>query len=112
MRAGLRLGQADHADLGLGEHRGRHVRVVDLRRLAAEHGVGEGMAFADRNRRQSDAVGDVADRIDVRHRRLREFVDRDRAFLVELDAGGFEPEPFTFGRRPVANITLSTTTSS
>ena len=23
---------------------------------------------------------------------LREFVDRDRAVLVELDAGGFEPE--------------------
>ena len=49
-----------------------------LRRLAAEHGVGEGVALADRDRRQVDAVGDVADGVDVRHRGLREGVDRDR----------------------------------
>ena len=54
--------------------------------------VGEGVALADRDRRQRDPVGDVADRVDVRHRGLREFVDRDRAVLVELHAGGFETQ--------------------
>ena len=44
------------------------VDVIDLHRTLAEHGVGEGMALADRDRRQIDAMGDVADRIDVRHR--------------------------------------------
>ena len=65
LRARLGLGQADDADLRLGEHRGRHVGVIDLRRALAEHGVGEGMALADRDRRQVDAIGDVADRVDV-----------------------------------------------
>ena len=71
--ARLGFGEADDADLGLGEHRGRHFGVIDLDvGLLAEHGVGEGVAFADRDRRERDAVGDVADRIDVRHRGLRE----------------------------------------
>ena len=52
--ARLRLGQPDDADLRLGEHRGRHVGVVDLDRLAAEHRVGERMALADRDRRQRE----------------------------------------------------------
>ena len=34
--------------------------------------VGEGMALADRDRRERDAVGDVADRVDVRHVGLRD----------------------------------------
>ena len=38
--------------------------VVDHRRLAAEDRVGEGMALADRDRRQVDPVGDVADGVD------------------------------------------------
>ena len=87
--ARLGLGEADDADLGLGEHRGRHLGVIDLDRLVAEYGVGESMPLADRDRRKRDAVGDVADRIDVRHIGLREFVDRDRALVVQLDAGGF-----------------------
>ena len=40
---------------------------------------------------------------------LRIFVDRDAAVRRDLDADGFKPEPFTFGWRPVANITWSAT---
>ena len=63
-RLGLR--QADGADFGRREHRARHVLMVDGDRLAAEHVIGEGMALADRHRRQIDAVGDVADRVNRR----------------------------------------------
>ena len=69
--AGLCLGQADRADLRLGEHGGRDIGMVDRSRLVAEHGVGEGVPLADRDRREVDTVGDVADRVDVRHRSLR-----------------------------------------
>src|SRR5207244_4255647 len=51
LRARLRLGQAHGADLGLREHRRRDGGVIDLDRALAEHGVGEGMALADRDRR-------------------------------------------------------------
>ena len=93
-RAGLRLGQADHAHFGLGEHRGRHVGVIDRRRLAAEHGVGEGVPLADRDRRQVDPVGDVADRIDVRHARSARI--RSTAmppFLASATPAVVQPEP-------------------
>ena len=91
-RARLRLGHADRADLGLGKDRGRHVGVVDRDRLAAEYGVGEGVPLADRHRSEVDPVGDVADRVDVRHAGLRELVDRDAAVPRERDAGRLEPE--------------------
>ena len=91
--AGLRLGQADDADLRLGEHGGRHIGVIDRGRLAAEHSVGEGVTLADRNRRQVDPVGDVADRMDARRRGLRERIDRDAAVLGEPHAGRLETEP-------------------
>ena len=67
LRAGFQLGQPDRADFGLREHRGRDGRVIDLHGALAEHGVGKGVALADRDRRQVDAVGDVADGVDVRH---------------------------------------------
>ena len=81
LRARLRFGQADGADFGLREHRGRNGGVVDLNRALAEHGVGEGMALADRDRRQIDAMGDVADRIDVVDRGLGPAVDGDAAVV-------------------------------
>src|SRR5262249_49275542 len=61
---------------------------------------GEGMALADRDRRQRDAVGDVAHRIDLRHAGLRELVDRDRAGFRQLDAGLLEAKAFDV--RPAA----------
>ena len=90
--ARLRLGEADHADFRLGEHRGRHVGVVDRRRLAAEHRIGEGVALADGDRREVDAVGHVADRVDVGDGGLRIGVDGDAAVFGELHAGRFQAE--------------------
>ena len=42
--------------------------MVDRRRLAAVNRVGESVTLADRDRREIDAVGDVAHGIDVRNR--------------------------------------------
>ena len=64
-RARLRLGQADDAKFGFGEHRGRYIAVIDLGRLAAIDRVGESMPLADRDRREIDPVGDIADGVDV-----------------------------------------------
>ena len=64
--AGLRFGESDRADLGVGEYRRRHVAVIDRGRPAAEHGVGKSMALADRDRSEIDAVGNVADSVNVR----------------------------------------------
>ncbi len=79
LRARLGLGETDGADLRLREHRGRDVGVIHLHLALAEHGVGEGMALADRDRRQVEAMGDVADRVDAVDRALGEMVDRDAA---------------------------------
>src|SRR6185369_7565679 len=92
-RAGFSFRQADGADFGLREHRGRDGGVIDLDGALAEHGVGEGVALADRHRRQIGAVGDVADRIDVVDRGLRPAIDGDAAIgRVDGDAGFLEPE--------------------
>ena len=48
LRARLRFRQADGADLGLGEYRGRDIGMVDLDLALAEHRVGKGVALADR----------------------------------------------------------------
>jgi hypothetical protein len=59
------LGQSDGADLGGGEHAGRDQLVIDGGRLAAVQRVGEGMAFANGDGGEVDAVGDVANGVDV-----------------------------------------------
>ena len=41
------------------------IAMIGRPRLAAEHAVGEGVALADRDRRQVDAVGHVADGPDM-----------------------------------------------
>ncbi|RZM02449.1 MAG: hypothetical protein EOP68_21100, partial [Sphingomonas sp.] len=92
-RAGGVLVVADDADLRGREHRGRDQAVVDAGRLLAEHRVGEGVALADRDRREVGAIGDVADRVDRGHRGPRVGVDRDRAGGVGLDPNAVEAEP-------------------
>ena len=51
-RERLRLGEPDRADLRRGEDGGRDEAVIDRPGLAAEGRVGEGVALADRDRRQ------------------------------------------------------------
>src|SRR5947209_183508 len=63
--------------------------LVDLDRPLAEHGIGEPMALADRDRRKIEAMGDVTYCIDVRHRGLREMIDRDPAVLRTDGDPGF-----------------------
>ena len=65
LRPRLRLGEAHGADLGLREHGGRNIDVIDLDRPLAENRIGESVALTDRYRRQIEAMGDVADRIDM-----------------------------------------------
>ena len=76
----------------MAEHRRRDAVIIDLVRLVAEEGVGERLAFADRDRGQLDAVGDVADREDRRHDRAVVGIDLDLALVAELDARVFQPE--------------------
>ena len=93
LRAGFLLGQPDRADFGLREHRGRDRRMIDLHGALAEHGVGKGVALADRDGGQVDAVGDVADGVDVRHACLGPIVDRDAAVLrIDGDARVLQAE--------------------
>ena len=92
------------ADRRLAEHRRRHVHVVDRRRLAAEERRARGdMPLVDRDRRQVDAVGHVADRVDARHRCARELVDdRPRRSRRARRPPSSRPSSPVCGRRPVA----------
>src|SRR3546814_8178088 len=66
--ARLCLGHPDRTDRRMAEHRARHVDIIDDSRPAAEDAVGKGLPFADRDGGKLDAIGDVADRVDARHR--------------------------------------------
>src|SRR3974390_598826 len=66
--------------------------MIDDGGFAAEHGIGESVTFPDRNRREVDPIGDVADGVDARNGAARELVDRDAAALRNLHAGRFQPE--------------------
>ena len=97
-RARLRLGEADGADLRIGEHRGRHIGVVDRCRLAAEHRVGEGGALANGDRRKIDAVGHVADARRYWATLVREYSSTARPpFLAISTPASFSPISATFG---------------
>src|SRR5260370_668831 len=84
--ARLRFGQAVSADRRLAEYGRGYIGVVHLDRVVVKERLGDGTAFGDRDRRQIDPVGHVADRIDVRNTAARPFVDDDRAVLGGLDA--------------------------
>ena len=91
--AGLRLGQADRAQLRLGENGGRDDRVVDRERLVRIDGFGKGLAFADRNRRQRRPVRHIAHCVDALDIGLRIFVDQNLAIVAELHPCPVEAQP-------------------
>ena len=64
----FRFRQPDGTDFRLREYGARDVGVINPDLTLAEHRVGKGVALADRNRGQIEAMGDVADRIDAVHR--------------------------------------------
>uniref|UniRef100_A0A0N5A4J2 LigA n=1 Tax=Parastrongyloides trichosuri TaxID=131310 RepID=A0A0N5A4J2_PARTI len=96
--AGLGLGQADDADGRLAEHGCGDGFIVEPLRVVLEHRLMEGHALADGDGGQVHPVGDVADGPDVVGRSLGIFVDLDGAVLVQLDPGGFQPQPLDIGR--------------
>ena len=98
--AGARVGlrETDRADVRMREHRRRDVQVVDPPLGAAEQVVDQRHRLGERNRRQLDAIDDVADRIDPRHAGAVALVDDDRAVDVERDADRLEAEAGDVGR--------------
>src|SRR5258707_9412653 len=93
LRARLRLRQSHRADLGLGKHRSWSVDMVDLDRPLAKHRIRERVTLADRDRRQVEAMSDVADRVYIRRRGARESIDRQPAMArIDAEAAGLEPE--------------------
>jgi hypothetical protein len=60
--------------------------VIDRRRLAAEYGIGEGMALTNGNWRQINPVRHIADGVDVLRACARIFIDRDATVFCDFDA--------------------------
>ena len=91
--ARLRLGEADARDLGIRVDRPRHGRSS---RIAASCPVAFSAAISpSRNAgvRELPVAGDVARRVDVRHRRAAVGVGPDARARVERDARCLEPDP-------------------
>ena len=98
--AGLGFGQANGADFRLGEHRSRDQGVVGFHILAAEDSVGKGLAFADGDRRQVHAVGDIAHGIDIVGRGARIGIDLHGVMRRQINAGIFEAKVHDIGQAP------------
>src|SRR5262249_49416252 len=100
VEAGERLGDADRADRRMAEDGRWDGVVVDGRRVAAEYRLGEGLALADRHRRQVQAVGAVADGVDALDPALRVLVDHHGPVGTAGDAGLVEPDARRVGLAP------------
>ena len=64
----------------------------------AEDRIGEGLALADRHRRQCHTIGDIADRIDRRNGAARVGIHADFALRPQRHTGLSKAEPFRRGR--------------
>ncbi len=85
----FRLGQPYGADGWVAEHHGRHQIVVEvLVWLVVEQPLGETTARRDGDRGELDPAGVVTDGIEVGDGGVLELVGRDKALLVQRDAGG------------------------
>ena len=113
------LGQADRADLGQAEHRGRDGGVVDHVRVVVEQGLGDRPALGDRDRREVEACRSPAPprhgRCSRRPRRCRARCsgrpDRRRSrrtrFMRTPSSSRPRPRVLGIGSRPVAYSTAS-----
>jgi len=66
--------------------------VIDPSWLATVDGVGKRVALTDRHRRKIDPVGDIANRVDIRQRCARIFVNLNAAAFVNPDIQRFDPK--------------------
>ncbi|KAH6610290.1 Elongation factor 1-gamma 1 [Trichoderma cornu-damae] len=98
---GLRLREADGADLGMRKHDGWDVFVAELqgRELGgAEEPVREAAPGSNGDGRQLDLAGDVAERVDVVGAGVLVVVHDDVSLVVELDAGFLQADAARQGR--------------
>lgn len=98
---GLRLRQADAADLGVREHDGGDVGVVEMRILvlgASEQTLRQTTSRSNGDRGQLDLASDVAEGVDVLDAGVLVVVDGDVTLLVRLEAGGVDAEVLGRGR--------------
>src|SRR5881397_3002746 len=58
------------------------------------------MSFADRNRGERDAIGDIADREDMRKRTARPGIDKHGPTRADGDASTLEPKSMGVGATP------------
>ena len=104
---GLRFGQADAADAGLGVGGAGNAVLVDRDERLAGDVVDRDHAFHRRDVRQLRRAGDdVADGVDARLARLLKLVDFDEA-AIEFDLVFSRPILSVFGLRPTATSSLS-----
>src|SRR5690606_30465951 len=86
--------------LGLRENcRGNRIKV-GLCRLVAIHRVNEAHGLMDRHRRELNAIGHIAERIDVIDIRARILVDKNLTACACRDASSLQAEPFCIGLTP------------
>src|SRR5207249_3356363 len=83
--------EADAGDLRVGVDRPRHGARIDGRLVAARI-LRCNLALPERGVRELPVAGAVADGVDVRDSRAAMLVGHDPGTLVEVDAGGLEPE--------------------
>ncbi len=69
---------------------------------AAKHGIGKGMAFADGDRGQVDAVGDIAHGKDRGHAVCDQASTTTCPLRPNSTPRASSPRPVLLGRRPVA----------
>src|SRR5690606_30736551 len=98
--AGLAFGHAHPGQRRVAEHGAGDAIVIDPRRLVAEDAVGEGVRFANGDRRPLDPVGDIADRIDARYAAAAVRVDLDFPVLAQIDSRRCVAESLRIGCAP------------
>jgi len=95
---GFGFGEADGSDGGGREHGAGHAVEVPVAGAGAVQAVGQSVSLSDGDRGEVDAVGNVADGVDVGLAGGVGFVNRDCAMAADFDAGGVEPEIGGVGR--------------
>ena len=91
--ASLLLGQADGANWRMAEDHGRDIAVVQMFvRFVVKQTLRQTTASGDRDRRQLNGAGVIADGINSRHAGVLIFINDDVAFFVGFHASNCQVE--------------------